>query len=1086
MPVRKKTSKVGAERTLNPQRVRASEPKQISPTAFMRALRPENYSDTEDQALYILDGPILDHHLDTITNRNQTHDFELFARKLCERTICPNLRPQTGPEGGGDSKADSESYPVADEISRVYIGEANSGRERWAFAFSAKKTWTEKVRGDVEGIVATGRGYDRIVCVTSRFARAKDRARIEDELSKEHGIPVTVHDRSWIMKEVIENDRKDIAFNYLGVGDVKSDPLHLGPADYSRTRQLRAIEKSLDDPEAFRGMERQRATEALVAAKLSRYLERPRPETDGRFIRAIRLADTDGNYKQKLEARYEHIWTGCLWFDDIEGVNKAYDDFEKMALKTSHSSNLVFLSNLLQLLVNAVIYGQFSRGHVKFDKRTARLRVALEAIVADKNRPNNSLEAETWLLVLRLNIVMIDHKPQDLPQIWRDCGNILDRAGGLGEFKAERLVSMIGVVGTIAGNDADYNALIEKLALFVSERTSEAKGALILLKRAQQLEATDRIDMIRLLGKAAIGLSKREYAEELIVTLRLLMQAYGIAGLLWSARATCVMAIATIVMEGEESNIVPVSFVPTVKLWAWYSLELGHLPDFFLALQLLNWALNSLPLADESKERVQLDLQQLDFALGGIFLNVADTELAKLAGLPDTLKRFGLFTARRALLYTLGYEPLLRTEGTISEKDTDERVIEFFSLLKSQPVARKTLSPLILSEESGPTNLFATILGMSVEITFQDTDRLTLVAESILGSLEAFFATAIDQTIRAHTEKFKIHLVECADIAIPKIETRKLDMAATITWPAALSPTGFQELPEVREFLAKAATYVLDATCVADNVEVFLNKLRDDEFVHQRIAMITATPVSYHRVAGRNLSRLSDWEPSEKDYPSQGSRPQIPFVDMDVPTGPRNVGDVKNNRRPDIKNHREVRVNSVINAPAWEHAKWLGAAYTKVGRRQLPGIALIFGKKNVAEKIFANWRERFGCTDVNDEIYLTVVRNFPDHDPNHYVMLITSKHTSTSDDNPSQAVTASKVMAPDNDQALKHFLDEIGQSAGEYYLLPAVMTDGVPEMMEELMILKRSITVKDATDVNDREIENLALSRMAKKPSKAT
>jgi hypothetical protein len=117
--------------------------------------------------------------------------------------------------------------------------------------------------------VDTGRSYDRIICVTSRLARAKDRARIEDELSKKYGVSVTIHDRSWIMKEVIENDRKDIAFNYLGIGEAKSDPLRLGPTDYSRTQQLAAIEKSLDDPEAFRGMERHRVTEALVAAKLS-------------------------------------------------------------------------------------------------------------------------------------------------------------------------------------------------------------------------------------------------------------------------------------------------------------------------------------------------------------------------------------------------------------------------------------------------------------------------------------------------------------------------------------------------------------------------------------------------------------------------------------------------------------------------------------------------------------------------------------------------------------------------------------------------------------------------------------------------
>ena len=82
----------------------------------MRELRSEKYSDTRVRSAYQLEPDIFEYRLDTITSRNETHDFELFCRKLCERTICPNLRPQTGPEGGGDSKFDSETLPVADEI----------------------------------------------------------------------------------------------------------------------------------------------------------------------------------------------------------------------------------------------------------------------------------------------------------------------------------------------------------------------------------------------------------------------------------------------------------------------------------------------------------------------------------------------------------------------------------------------------------------------------------------------------------------------------------------------------------------------------------------------------------------------------------------------------------------------------------------------------------------------------------------------------------------------------------------------------------------------------------------------------------
>ena len=258
------------------------------------------------------------------------------------------------------------------------------------------------------------------------------------------------------------------------------------------------------------------------------------------------------------------------------------------------------------------------------------MRIALEALASDSERPNISLEAQASLLILRLNQAFIDNRQEEFPNIWRDYSNILDHADGLGEFKATRLVSMIGVVGEVAGNDAAYNELIEKLAVFVAKRTSEAQRALIILKRARQLDLSDRIDMIRLLGKAVIGLNKKEHTEHLIEALHLLMLAYRGAGLLWAARASCVMAAASIIIEGEDDNDIPVGFVPTMKAWASIALGLRHLPDVSYAIQLLHGALATLPLTEASQRRVREDILELDYASGNIFLNLHDAELPQL------------------------------------------------------------------------------------------------------------------------------------------------------------------------------------------------------------------------------------------------------------------------------------------------------------------------------------------------------------------------------------------------------------------------------------------------------------------------
>jgi hypothetical protein len=269
-----------------------------------------------------------------------------------------------------------------------------------------------------------------------------------------------------------------------------------------------------------------------------------------------------------------------------------------------------------------------------------------------------------------------------------------------------------------------------------------------------------------------------------------------------------------------------VTFVPTVKVWAWIALELRHLPDFLFAMELLSGSLATLPLTDDSKERVGRDI--LEYALGSIFLNLGDAELRQLEGLPDILEGLELFMARSALLYTLGYADVLREDGSLPKEETDEGVIELFSMLKSQPVARQTAGPLILNGE-GRASLFATILGMTVEITFQGSVRLTVAAEAVLGSLEAFFATAIDQRVMPHTERFQIKLIESPEVESPTIETSKLDMSATLTWPATFSLSGFQQLVEIRRFLAEVAVHVLDATCMVDDIEVLLDNLHDDE-----------------------------------------------------------------------------------------------------------------------------------------------------------------------------------------------------------------------------------------------------------------
>lgn len=172
----------------------------FSPREFLKARRPEKFSDSVTAEMPVLDRSLLEYHLETLTSRSEETVFENFARRLAQCEICPNLLPHTGPTGGGDSKVDSETYPVADALSLTWftgIGR-EAAHERWAFAFSAMKEWRPKLQSDMAKIAATGRGYRKAFFISNQFIADRVRAEVEGELTKKHGLDVRVFDRTWI------------------------------------------------------------------------------------------------------------------------------------------------------------------------------------------------------------------------------------------------------------------------------------------------------------------------------------------------------------------------------------------------------------------------------------------------------------------------------------------------------------------------------------------------------------------------------------------------------------------------------------------------------------------------------------------------------------------------------------------------------------------------------------------------------------------------------------------------------------------------------------------------------------------------
>ena len=193
--------------------------KDFSAKEFLKDRRPEEFSSSIVVESGTLDRVQLEHYLTTLNIRSQELEFETFAKKLCEKIICPNLLEQTGPVAGGDGKTDTQTFPVSSQNQLLWYVGVNEGshNERWAFAVSTQKEWKSKCKKDVKKIIETDRGYLKIFCITNQSIKADQRSKLEDELNKQYSIDVRILDLSWILDQIYKHQLEFLAIDTLSI-----------------------------------------------------------------------------------------------------------------------------------------------------------------------------------------------------------------------------------------------------------------------------------------------------------------------------------------------------------------------------------------------------------------------------------------------------------------------------------------------------------------------------------------------------------------------------------------------------------------------------------------------------------------------------------------------------------------------------------------------------------------------------------------------------------------------------------------------------------------------------------------------------
>ena len=318
----------------------------------MRARRPDLYSDSSVVREPVADPVFLHFTLEQVTERKDEVPFEHLCRKLAQKEICPNLILQTGPTGGGDSKVDTETYPVSGRIAALwYVGNPERpSKERWAFAFSAKRDWRSKIKDDIRKVAETGRGYTVAYFMTNQQVSDRARSTLEDELRVKWSIDVRILDRNWIADKVLKNGHLELFESTLQVSLERTRTRQLGQADAGRERNLKELDRQIDNPARYAAVGGQLAEDCLETALLARGLDRPRTEVEGRFDRAERAACDHGSKRQLLRIKYHRAWTAFFWHEDSAEFSRLYEAAASLGLGTDNVWDLERLVFLWQLV----------------------------------------------------------------------------------------------------------------------------------------------------------------------------------------------------------------------------------------------------------------------------------------------------------------------------------------------------------------------------------------------------------------------------------------------------------------------------------------------------------------------------------------------------------------------------------------------------------------------------------------------------------------------------------------------------------------------------------------------------------------
>ena len=954
----------------------------LTPSQFYRKIRPEYFSDSDYIHEYQLTREHLAFELSQISTNQKQDEFEVLCRRLAEKFIAPNLIPQVGPTGGGDGKTDSETYPVSTSISdRWFIPENGWDKdEKWAFAISSKAAWKGKAKGDIKKIKETERGYTLVYFISNQTISSKKKKDAQDEFKKEFQIAVVILDGEWILEKVFNNGLIDLVVDSLNLSSVYTNKkTSVGKNDASRIKQLEELEKKISSPSRYFEVDFQLVEDALESAIISRMLEKPRDEIEGKFDRALRFCQKTDNDKQWIRIHYQRAWTYLNWFDDYVSFIHEYKSLKSRISEHSNFSELELYHNLFNLLRGLHASGNcdFSEHAIEMAQEKKDLIGLLSDLEKNNYKPCTALIASTYKSIQDLMDSIAGDK--DPKKQLLELSKKLKQGERYLDYPFESFKKLLEHFGENYPNHIEYDNLIDCIATISEKRTSELVAGEIFLRRgAQKLYSDYSKEAIIYFGKAVVKLSKEESQNGLYLLLRGLSQAYSDIGLYWASNNCLISASAIAFKSWYEKGVITKRIYETVKILSFNELMIGRIPSFLTWHELFQIIRKQINIDQEGEEIPPSELMDACFATR--ILNTNSKEDEKFIYLPDLLESQELWLSQNASFYKLGYIDLIIEDYKEIDITEEKELDDHYELIANQPFVDQMIYQTNFLLEN-QIKISSIILGCKFNISFEKSKELLFACETILAFLESFFATSLSD-LSPSTEEVNIELHKNLELVSPKHEYGE----SSSQYKVSLNTFDFnsQSSDGIRNFMLEFTGIILSRNFMMHNSKDYLETLFAKEEVHERLSIIFEHRNFITNILGDNPSLfLEDWltAKSFKEYKPNRNEP--------LPIKLRRTTKQKD-KKYDLERvpHNKRKVFSIIDVPHWDKASWTGFGFFADNFGL--GVFLAFENETEGKKIFDGWINRFGKIDEDEQIKITIIKGVDRRNPYWYRVHICS------------------------------------------------------------------------------------------------